>query len=233
MKNVLIGFSLENKTKMDLETRFSQINFVFEELLSFKHISLNQLSEKDFNTLSSAKEIVITSPQALHWVKENKIHFRDKRIITNSKKELNDLTEKEVLYTKTAYSSEIIQILKDQNISSVVHIAGNKRLPQLENDCKENGVGYQVIEVYQTLPSEPKIDNLDWDVLLFTSPSMVDSFLKHNQSNNQTTIICIGETTKTRVEERQIPFKRVVLPTKVSKESMLHLLMECLEKRNK
>lgn len=83
----------------------------------------------------------------------------------------------------------------------------------------------KIVEVYETLPRDISVEN-NFDYLIFTSPSNVNSFIaKHEVQNNQK-IIAWGESTKKCVLKHNLNvFKTLLIP---SEEELLKVLKEII-----
>ena len=84
-------------------------------------------------------------------------------------------------------------LLKKYRNRSFLHVSGNLTLPDLQQTLKENNVRYKKLIAYRTI-ANTKTFNQIFDVILFFSPSGVQSFFEKNRIG-EGMAICIGETT--------------------------------------
>ncbi|WP_395046246.1 uroporphyrinogen-III synthase [Flavobacterium sp.] len=94
----------------------------------------------------------------------------------------------------TGYASDLSEIITLIHSSdSFTFFSGNLRREMLPQTLKEAGVDFNEIKVYETTLTPQKIKDTV-EVLLFFSPSGVESYLKDNTIKKET-CFCIGETT--------------------------------------
>lgn len=114
------------------------------------------------------------------------------------------------------------KILDNKNIRSVLHICGSLRLDVLENKLTAAGVGYIPFTVCETILNSTILDDI-YDVVMFFSPSGIDSFVMKNELNPGTLYCCIGETTADRL--KSINDKLIIIvPVKPTPEAMITMI---------
>ena len=114
------------------------------------------------------------------------------------------------------------KILTDKNVRSVLHICGSLRLDVLENKLSEKGVTYIPFTVCETILNSTILDDT-YDVVMFFSPSGIDSFVMKNELNLRTLYCCIGETTADKL--KSINDKLIIIvPVKPSPEAMITMI---------
>jgi len=116
------------------------------------------------------------------------------------------------------------QILADPSIRSVIHICGNLKLDVLETKLAAAGVKYTPFMVCETLLSS-KILEETYDVVMFFSPSGVDSLTMKNQLSRDVIYCCIGETTADSIRKIDAGLT-IILPDQPSPEAMLAAIMK-------
>lgn len=98
------------------------------------------------------------------------------------------------------YAAELASIICNQYADkSYTFFCGNLRKEILPEALKLAGVNFQEVEVYETMLRPQRILSKP-DVILFFSPSAVESYLQSNAITNET-CFCIGKTTAELVEK--------------------------------
>lgn len=111
-------------------------------------------------------------------------------------------------------------IIQSQSVKSVLHVRGNLSLGVLEKKLKHNRIEYTSLIVYQTTLQSDIVVNNNFDVIMFYSPSGIESFLTNNKLSSETLFCCIGEATATSLKEKYNNAK-IILPELPSPESMI------------
>lgn len=94
----------------------------------------------------------------------------------------------------TGYASDLAEIITLIHPNdSFTFFSGNMRRETLPQALKEENVTFNEIQVYETTLTPQKIKD-SVEVILFFSPSGVESYLKDNTIKKET-CFCIGETT--------------------------------------
>lgn len=106
-----------------------------------------------------------------------------------------------------------------------VFIKGNKSLSTIPDFLRNNKVKHTEIEVYQTKLMPQKID-LDFDGIVFMSPSAVESYCKMNTISSKMYIFTLGKTTALKVKE--FSDKEVFYPEESTKEALFDLINQKL-----
>lgn len=114
------------------------------------------------------------------------------------------------------------KILADKRIRSVLHICGSLRLDVLENKLTASGVSYTPLTVCETILNSTILDDT-YDVVMFFSPSGIDSFIMKNQLSHDTLYCCIGETTAERLKSINDKLT-VIVPVQPTPEAMLKVI---------
>jgi len=89
-----------------------------------------------------------------------------------------------------ALAHKIIQAKVDE----LIFFCGNKRRDELPNILKEGGIKVHEVIVYETVET-PVHSNVDYNAVLFFSPSAVHSFFSANQLKEHAVCFAIGQTT--------------------------------------
>ncbi len=115
----------------------------------------------------------------------------------------------------------IAQIEEDKS-DNFLYFCGKKRLQKLEQYFVATAKNYQIVEVYDTLLTQPKdiaTERYEW--LCFCSPSAVESYLQSYELLPHHKILCIGATTAKVLEYKT---NTIHIAPKASVESMLKYL---------
>ena len=91
-------------------------------------------------------------------------------------------------------SKSLAEKIVTEKINEVIFFCGNKRREELPNILKNAGIKVQEVVVYETVET-PAICDDDFDGILFSSPSAVQSFFSVNQLKNSVVCFAIGQTT--------------------------------------
>lgn len=117
----------------------------------------------------------------------------------------------------TEYASELADYLVKTHKDEAFHFfCGNIRSNEIPSRLKENNITFEEIEVYKTTLNPKKFER-KFDVILFFSPSGVQSFF----SENNTAIgiaICIGKTTAAEAKKYT---ENVVIANSTTVESVI------------
>lgn len=87
------------------------------------------------------------------------------------------------------------KIIKNHKNESFYYFSGNLRRPELPQLLAQNQVEFHEIPAYETQLHYPRFKQ-EFDLILFFSPSGVQSYNKENSSKNYLAV-CIGKTTET------------------------------------
>ncbi|WP_372944580.1 uroporphyrinogen-III synthase [Muriicola sp.] len=133
------------------------------------------------------------------------------------------LEEKGLFVAKmTEYSRELGDFLveNDKNGPFLV-FTGNRNRPELGRNLTEHKIHFQEVMVYET-QLHPKKFEKDFQILLFYSPSGVQSFVQANDQKDATAL-CIGETT---AREARKHFQKVIVAKKPTTDNVIETLIE-------
>jgi uroporphyrinogen-III synthase len=90
------------------------------------------------------------------------------------------------------------EIIENEEPDEVIFFCGNKRRDELPGKLKKQRIEVNEIIVYKTENLSHRI-NIEYDGILFFSPSAVESFFAVNKLPQQTIVFAIGKTTKETV----------------------------------
>ena len=163
----------------------------FIKILPFKSKSNISILENIIFTSKNAVEIILKN-----YMIKNNLANKDIYCVGQSTAELikrNNLNLIKSEDNSKNLSKFILANFKNSK-NSFTYFSGKKRIRELENNLKKNNINIIVHEVYDTLLTPLKINDL-YDGVIFYSPSAVKSFFKGNNSLNNTYGFCIGNTT--------------------------------------
>ena len=163
----------------------------FIKILPFKSKSNISILENIIFTSKNAVEIILKN-----YIIKNNLANKDIYCVGKSTAELikkNNLNLIKSEDNSKNLSKFILANFKNSK-NSFTYFSGKKRIRELENNLKKNNINIIVHEVYDTLLTPLKINDL-YDGVIFYSPSAVKSFFKGNNSLNNTYGFCIGNTT--------------------------------------
>lgn len=163
----------------------------FIKILPFKSKSNISILENIIFTSKNAVEIILKN-----YIIKNNLANKDIYCVGKSTAELikkNNLNLIKSEDNSKNLSKFILANFKNSK-NSFTYFSGKKRIRELENNLKKNNINIIVHEVYDTLLTPIKINDL-YDGVIFYSPSAVKSFFKGNNSLNNTYGFCIGNTT--------------------------------------
>ena len=163
----------------------------FIKILPFKSKSNISILENIIFTSKNAVEIILKN-----YIIKNNLANKDIYCVGKSTAELikkNNLNLIKSEDNSKNLSKFILANFKNSK-NSFTYFSGKKRIRELENNLKKNNINIIVHEIYDTLLTPLKINDL-YDGVIFYSPSAVKSFFKGNNSLNNTYGFCIGNTT--------------------------------------
>jgi len=97
-------------------------------------------------------------------------------------------------------AEELADVIIDAQIENVIFFCGDQRRNELPGLLKKNDIVVNEIVVYETIAASQKIEK-KYDGILFFSPSAVQSFFRSNQSDDQTVLFAIGNTTANEIKK--------------------------------
>jgi uroporphyrinogen-III synthase len=91
-------------------------------------------------------------------------------------------------------------IIESGETDEVVFFCGDQRRDELPEKLAEAGIDVNEVVVYKTIPLHKKIEQ-EYHVILFFSPSAVDSYFKLNKVAEHTVLFAIGQTTAAAIKK--------------------------------
>jgi uroporphyrinogen-III synthase len=173
--------------------------------------------------------LVFTSSNAVAgFFKKENIHAAhlSKPIYSLSGKTKDALMQHGLHPIATADNAEALAgiITGNENIRSVLHICGNLALDTLEIRLMMGGLCYAPLVVYETIFAGQALDEA-YDIVMFYSPSGVESFIQKNALDPYILYCCIGETTAARLKDVNEGID-IILPRQPTPQGMLKAIID-------
>lgn len=171
--------------------------------------------------------LIFTSANGAKGFLENKITYNGQPVFCVGEKAAKILKKHQI---PTQYIAQNAQELADYIIKSIpkrtafTHFCSDRALPILQQALQAD-YDYRPVEVYRTVLCYPKLNDT-YDIIVFFSPSGVQSFVKYNRLEN-TTLFAIGETTRTALAKETI--QPVYMPQVQTLSGLLSTLRTYLE----
>ena len=199
------------------------------------------LTEEKFREISDwfsadIEYVVFTSANALspfetYLRKSGKKDLLHWKIFTLSGKTKEELTK---TYAKTLGSlsavaenaSDLAAKILEENIKEIIFFCGNQRRDELPQILRNAGVTVHEVVVYETVETPVKLE-VDFNGILFFSPSAVSSFFSANQLNGGTVCFAIGETTADAISKKTQ--NQIIISPSPSQEKLLNQLYSFVE----
>ena len=130
---------------------------------------------------------------------------------------------------KAANASSLAdEIIKD-NVREIIFFCGNQRKDELPEKLANENIVVREIEVYKTIPTPVKVD-VDFDGILFFSPSAVESFFSVNTVPFNTVLFAIGSTTADCIHLHSS--NKIVESDKPGKQHLVEKAIKYFDKSN-
>lgn len=119
------------------------------------------------------------------------------------------------------------KIINDSSIKDIIFFCGDQRREELPDRLKKNKINVKELIVYKTTATSKDI-KIEYDGILFFSPSAVKSFLLKNSISNCTQVFAIGSTTADAV--KAFTMQPVIIAEKPGKENLVTLAIDHFSK---
>lgn len=197
MTTILATKKLTKPQKKIFENNKIQIvtkNFIKTKTIPFETNTINDV-------------LLFTSKNAVKSILKNTSPIRQKKCICVGNKTKRYLEKKGfaiIGYRENAeeLANFIVEKHKDKTFT---FFSGNLRRNDLPRILDDNDIIYNEITVYETILKPHKL-KLNFDGILFFSPSGVFSYLKKNELKNEV-CFCIGKTTAKALENKTTKIK--------------------------
>lgn len=121
-------------------------------------------------------------------------------------------------------AAELAELIAEEtDVDEVIFFCGEQRRDELPAILRNKGIEVQEIIVYETIHTPHKI-NIDYQAILFYSPSAVSSFFSNNKIAGQTILFAIGNTTAKTIQ--QYCNNTIIVGKAPGKEELVRQAME-------
>ncbi len=86
------------------------------------------------------------------------------------------------------------KIIRIQGIRNVLYLAGERNTGEIQKGLDSAGINFRVVTLYRSKCLYPTLADLEYQHVVFFSPSGVESYLKNNNYNNRK-VFAIGKRT--------------------------------------
>jgi uroporphyrinogen-III synthase len=195
------------KTSLVKEAEENNIEIIEQEAIKVNPILSKEKWQQIFQVIESEKEFVVfTSSNAVLALKKylndytNPIDLNWKifSLSGKTKEALKDASFGVVIETADNSKSLAEKIIK-RKVSEIVFFCGNKRRDELPTILNDAEIKVQEIIVYESAET-PFVAETEVDVVLFFSPSAVQSFFSFNQLNKDVVCFAVGNTTADSIQ---------------------------------
>tara|TARA_B100000768_G_C11235521_1_gene357069 strand:+ start:404 stop:1078 length:675 start_codon:yes stop_codon:yes gene_type:complete len=193
---------------------YTEHNFIETQIVPFNYV------ENNCTLLFSSQNAVksVYSKSGIYTILKNK------KCYCVGEKTKNLLVKKglKVVHFEKNSSDLADFIIEKAKYEKFWFFCGKERRLELETKLRDENIEIYPSEVYQT-SLKPKEMGL-FDVILFYSPSGVNSFLENNKIN-QSICVCIGPTTANSI---LVPQKNILIASKPTIENMIYTIIKKL-----
>lgn len=214
MKILSTKILTDSQKKPLIEAGFELIenDFISTQIKSF---DLKNINESLIFSSQNAVESILQHPE-LEKLKTKKVYcvgIKTKNLLAENGFEV-------IAYT--GYAADLAEIITlIYWYESYTFFSGNLRRDTIPNALKEMGIEFNEIQVYETTLTPHKIKGTV-DVVLFFSPSGVESYLADNKLKNEI-CFCIGETTASALENKT---KNIIVAEQPTIEDLIEAIIE-------
>ena len=232
-------YVMQQKTKSILSTRpleASLMEKAVEKGISIAVISFIETTPANNDSLKNAVEywmqqpatVVFTSMNAVESVNRytgNQQPNWDIYSIGNTTRKLAEdfFGAPQVYGTADSAVALADEIIKNKNEKPVVFFCGDQRRDELPGKLNEAGIPLTEVITYHTIQTATKV-SMQYDGILFFSPSAVHSFFSANSIHPETVLFAIGNTTAEALS--QYSKNQIITGDKPGKENLLEKAIE-------
>lgn len=186
-----------------------------------------RVTERNFSFPEKMCSVIFTSQHTvrivLEKIKSETVNKKDLQAFCVGPKTAGLLEKNDVSVVHyTNYASELAEYLvADSATKHFDFFCGNLRRDTLPEALKKNEISFTETQVYRT-ELAPKFFTKPFDIVLFFSPSGIQSFTKANVLSKNTKVICIGTTT---AEEAKIHTDNIKIADTTTVESVLQKMI--------
>ncbi|HLT53410.1 MAG TPA: uroporphyrinogen-III synthase [Flavobacteriaceae bacterium] len=183
------------------------------------------ISFVEFDSDIIVDNAIITSQNAAQAVLDKKVIIKNCFCVGEKTQALLEENGQNVEKMKQNASELAKYLIKNHKNEQFWFFCGNFRREEIPDLFKEHNMPLKEVVVYNTALNPQKID-LDFDGILFFSPSGIESFLKENTLQEQLAF-CIGQTTADALK----PYKNCVIASNPTVESVLDAVIKHTKKK--
>ena len=191
-------FDLSNKQKVKIDFR----PFIYVEGISVKDVRIQKIDLNDFSAViftsrnavdhyfRVAEEMRFKVPDAMKYFCQSEAvaYYLQKYVIYRKRK----------IYVGNRTFPELIKLIKKHKSETFLLPSSDKLKPLIPEELDKLGITWKRIDLYKTVMSDlSDLENVVYDVLVFFSPSGIDSLFKNfpKFKQNNTRIAVFGNTT--------------------------------------
>ena len=191
-------FDLSNKQKVKIDFR----PFIYVEGISVKDVRIQKIDLNDFSAViftsrnavdhyfRVAEEMRFKVPDAMKYFCQSEAvaYYLQKYVIYRKRK----------IYVGNRTFLELIKLIKKHKSETFLLPSSDKLKPLIPEELDKLGIVWKRIDLYKTVMSDlSDLENVVYDVLVFFSPSGIDSLFKNfpKFKQNNTRIAVFGNTT--------------------------------------
>lgn len=171
-----------------------------------KNIILNEFVFYDFNVnLDEFDALIITSKNALNALKRSKnplnLDLQIYAVGKNSAEEALNLGFKKVKFPKKPYADELLKEFKEElKERKCLYLRAKKIASTLDKDLLDLGVNLTQKIVYENIYKRSQAPLNHPCVIIFTSPSSVENFLRTYEIKSEDKLIALGKSTARKLK---------------------------------
>ena len=198
-------FDLSEKQKVKVDFR----SFIHVEGIPTKEVRAQKIDLKSFSAIiltsrnavdhffRVAKEMRFTVPDDMKYFCQSEAvaYYLQKYVVYRKRK----------VYVGTRTFPDLTKLIKKYKDEKFLLPCSDKLKPLIPDELNKLGVDWKRAELYRTVVSDlSDLEDVFYDVLVFFSPSGIDSLFKNfpNFKQNETRIAVFGNSTIRAVEER-------------------------------
>ena len=186
-------------------------------------VATKSLQSLDFDAL------VFTSSSGVKFAFENKELWQltaSKPVYAISGKTRDGLIKRDIMCAGVADDAERLAdvIIEAGDIKGVLHLCGNLYLDSIGRKLGNGKISYQTLVVYRTELLYPHTD-VEYDALMFFSPSGVDSFFTKNEPKANAIYCCVGHTTAEHLRSQHSKLD-IIVAERPEPQSMIDRIIE-------
>lgn len=198
-------FDLAEKQKVKIDFR----SFIHVEGINGKEVRVQKIDLKDYTAIiltsrnavdhffRIAEEMRFTVPDSMKYfcLSEAVAYYLQKYVVYRKRK----------IYVGTRTFPDLVKLIKKHKNEKFLLPSSDKLKPLIPNELDKLGISWKRADLYRTVVSDlSDLENIFYDVLVFFSPSGIDSLFQNfpNFKQNETKIAVFGNSTIKAVKDR-------------------------------